>query len=180
MEPIETRKPSPAGNRDTANIENSGAILSPIDRLLGLLDRVKATGPGTWLASCPTANHRHGDRSRGLSIREGDEGRVLVHCHGGCSVHEVLGEIGLQLADLFPQRSIEYPHHSPHRGFIGRGRIRRIPWPDLYEAIERDLTVCSLAFSDLANGKTFSATDATTIAKLADHLASQISEVMHV
>ena len=158
---------------------NPALIHRPIDKVLDLLDRVKATGPDTWLASCPTSAHKHGDRSRGLSVREGDDSRVLIHCHAGCPVHEVIAALGLELSDLFPARQIEYPHHAPHKGIIGRGRIKRIPWRDLFEGIQRDLTVCSLAFSDLAKGKTFSQSDAITIARLADHLANEISEVMH-
>jgi hypothetical protein len=158
---------------------NPHMVNRPIDLLLGQLDRIKQTGPVTWLASCPTANHKHGDRSRGLSIREGDDGRVLVHCHAGCAVHEVVAALGLELSDLFPQRRIDYPHHAPKGGFTGRNRIKRIPWRDLFEAIHRDLTVCSLAFTDLAKGKSFSQSDAATISCLADHLANEISEVMH-
>jgi hypothetical protein len=152
---------------------------SPVDTVLDRLDRVKATGPGTWSASCPTSNHKHGDRSRGLSVREGDDARVLLHCHGGCSVHEVIAALGMELSDLFPAREIEYPHHAPKGGIIGRNRIKRVPWRDLFEAIERELTVCSLAFSDLAKGKTFSQSDAATIAMMARHLAGEISEVIH-
>ena len=158
---------------------NPRIVQRPTDLLLGQLGRVKQTGPDTWLASCPTANHRHGDRSRGLSIREGDDGRVLVHCHAGCPVHEVVAALGLELSDLFPQRQIDYPHQAPKGGLIGRNRIRRTPWRDLFEGIQRDLTVCSLAFTDLAKGRTFSAQDAATISKTAEHLASEISEVVH-
>lgn len=158
---------------------NPRIVQRPTDLLLGQLERVKQTGPDTWLASCPTANHRHGDRSRGLSIREGDDGRVLVHCHAGCPVDEVVAALGLELSDLFPQRQSDYPHHAPKGGLIGRNRIKRIPWGDLFEAIQRDLSVCSLAFRDLAAGVAFSQSDAAIIAKMADHLANEISEVIH-
>ena len=143
----ETRKPRPACDGDTAK-SSKGAhpfyvtTHSPVDVLLDRLDRVKATGPGTWIASCPTSAHKHGDRSRGLSIREGDDARVLIHCHGGCSVHDVVAALGIELSDLFPKRKIDYPHHAPKGGIIGRNRIKRIPCRDLFEAIQRDLTVC--------------------------------------
>ena len=180
MDPQKRRDPESAPHRFRAQNKNSAPIVSPIDTVLGLLDRIKQTGPDTWIASCPTSAHKHGDRSRGLSFRVTEDGRVLIHCNGGCHVTDVVGSMGLRLADLFPQRQIDYPHHAPHKGIIGRGRIKRIPWPDLFEGIERDLTVCSLAFSDLAKGKTFSQSDAITIARLADHLANEISEVRHV
>lgn len=157
----------------------NAATVSPVDAILANLDRVKATGPGTWLASCPTSAHRHGDRSRGLSIREGDDGRVLIHCHAGCPVHEVVDALGMELADLFPARQIEYPNHAPRGGIIGRGRARRIPWRDLLEALQLDIRACSLAFSDLAAGKAFSQADAASIARMAGHLADEIGEVLH-
>lgn len=175
----DNENPQPAGNRLRAQGKTSTSILSPVDAILANLDRVKATGPGTWLASCPTSAHKHGDRSRGLSIREGDDGRALLHCHAGCPVADVVEAMGLELSDLFPQRRIEYSHHAPKGGIIGRGRVKRIPWGDLFEALQHDIRACSLAFSDLAAGKPFSQADAASIATLAGHLADEIGEVLH-
>jgi len=104
---------------------------------------------------------------------------VLLHCFAGCSVHEVVGAMGMELADLFPARDITYPHPPPRGGLIGRGRAPRVPWRDFFEAIEHDLRVCSLAFSDLAAGVAFAPDDATSIARLAGHLADEINEVRH-
>jgi len=56
------------------------------DDFLGLLDKVKNTGQGRWIACCPA----HDDRSPSLSIRALDDGRVLVHCFAGCDVGSVL------------------------------------------------------------------------------------------
>ena len=42
------------------------------DVLLSILEGVKRTGPGRWMARCPA----HGDKSPSLSIRELDDGRV--------------------------------------------------------------------------------------------------------
>ena len=46
------------------------------DRLRSRLHRAKQTGPGRWLASCPA----HDDRRASLSIRELDDGTVLIRC----------------------------------------------------------------------------------------------------
>jgi putative DNA primase/helicase len=35
---------------------------------------------GSWMARCPA----HDDRKPSLSIRQGDDGKVLVRCHAGC------------------------------------------------------------------------------------------------
>jgi hypothetical protein len=42
-----------------------------------------------WMAPCPT----HEDRDPSLSIRDGDDGKVLVHCHAGCDQSVVIGEL---------------------------------------------------------------------------------------
>jgi hypothetical protein len=152
---------------------------SPLELFLDRLDRLKATGPGTWVASCPASNHRQGDRSRGLSVREGDDGRVLFHCFAGCTPAEVVSAMGLELVDLFPQRVIEYPAYAPKKGYFSQPRPKRIPRRDLLEGISHDLRVCSLAFSDLAAGKDFSIEDSRSIARRAEHLADEISEVLH-
>jgi hypothetical protein len=54
-------------------------------------------GSGRWMARCPA----HDDRSASLSIREGRDGRALVHCFAGCTVSATLKASGLQLKDLF-------------------------------------------------------------------------------
>jgi AAA domain/CHC2 zinc finger len=64
--------------------------------VLGRLDRVRRSGQG-WVARCPA----HDDKTPSLSVRETDEGNVLVHCFAGCLPEEVCGAIGLNLAALF-------------------------------------------------------------------------------
>ena len=53
---------------------------------------------------CPA----HHDASPSLSVSQGDGGRVLLHCHAGCSVQAVLDAMGLGLRALF-----ESPPWSP-------------------------------------------------------------------
>lgn len=70
------------------------------DKLLARLERVRCTGPGKWIASCPTRE----DKSPSLAIREMDDGRVLLHDFGGDDVEAILGAVGLSFEDLFPIR----------------------------------------------------------------------------
>ncbi len=74
--------------------------------LLSRLDRVRPTGAGRWIARCPA----HDDRSPSLSIRELDDGRVLVHDFAGCGPAEILAAVGLTFTDLMPER---LRHHLP-------------------------------------------------------------------
>jgi 5S rRNA maturation endonuclease (ribonuclease M5) len=48
-------------------------------------------------ARCPG----HDDRKASLSCKEGQDGRVLVKCHAGCPLEQVLAPIGLEAKDLF-------------------------------------------------------------------------------
>lgn len=81
----------------------SVAAKMPIDILLPRLGRVSETGNSCWSASCPTPAHKHGDRSRGLSIKQTEDRRVLLHCYAGCDVKGIVSALGLSLSDLFPK-----------------------------------------------------------------------------
>ena len=54
-----------------------------------------------WMARCPA----HQDREPSLSIADGDNGRVLVHCYAGCEQLRVITE--LRFRGLWP--SAEQP-----------------------------------------------------------------------
>jgi hypothetical protein len=141
-----------------------------IDTLLSRLNGVRQTGTGRWLARCPGPLHRRGDRNPSLSIGETSDQTVLIRCFAGCEPTEILGAVGLDLRDLFPPRT---------GGYATRPTAPRIPWRDVFEALEVDLTACSLAFADLAAGKQFSPEDAAYIAARAADLADKIREVRH-
>jgi hypothetical protein len=101
-------------------------------RLIDRVDRVRPMGPGRWLARCPA----HEDRSPSLSIRELDDGRLLIHDFGGCATSDVLASLGLDLQDLYPER---LGHHLPPSH-------SRIPARDLLVLInEEALTVGFIA-----------------------------------
>lgn len=71
------------------------------DMLLSRLEMVRRTGAGRHIARCPA----HEDRRASLSIRELDDGRVLIHCFAGCAASDIVAAVGLGLSDLFPRRS---------------------------------------------------------------------------
>jgi hypothetical protein len=47
----------------------------------------------------------HDDKQASLTVGTGDDGRVLLHCHAGCSTSDVVAALGLREADLFPPRN---------------------------------------------------------------------------
>ena len=80
--------------------------MTATERLLAALEARSAhaprkTGAGRWQARCPA----HDDRNPSLSITAKGNGDVLIHCHAGCDVEDVVAAVGLTLADLFEERS---------------------------------------------------------------------------
>ncbi len=71
-------------------------MTQPIELILAKLPDAKKSGTG-WSACCPA----HDDQQPSLSIAEGDDGRVLLKCHGGCSIEEICEAMGLKPTDLF-------------------------------------------------------------------------------
>ena len=79
--------------------------VSRLNTLLSHLEHVEKHGTGIR-AKCPA----HGGKSNStLAITEKQDGRILIHCFGGCDTFEVLSAIGLEMTDLFPER---LTHHS--------------------------------------------------------------------
>jgi len=75
------------------------------EALLALLKDVRQVGPGRWVARCPA----HEDRTPSLSIREAEDGRILMHCFAGCRTSDVLQALGLTFRDLFPKGAPQTP-----------------------------------------------------------------------
>jgi hypothetical protein len=118
------------------------------DKLLSHLTRVKRTAPGKWSACCPA----HEDRSPSLAVRELDDGRVLVHCFGGCSVEEIVGAVGLGMEDLFP----------PRRAAPGAGtKPERRPFipADVFDIARREIGVAAVISCDMHSHKSISDDD---------------------
>lgn len=68
----------------------------PIERVVSKLHGVRRSGAG-YISRCPY----HHDSEPSLSISEGKDGRVLLHCHAGCEFDDILNAIGLEAKDLF-------------------------------------------------------------------------------
>ena len=109
------------------------------DKLLSRLQRVKRTGPGKWIASCPTRE----DKSPSLAIREMDDGTILLHDFGGDSVEAILGAIGLSFADLYPDR----PDH------VAKPVRRPFNASDVLSLVAFESTVAVVVVADVVHGK---------------------------
>jgi hypothetical protein len=108
--------------------------LTPIDLLLGKLDGVRQCGAGRWMARCPS----HEDRHASLSIRELDNGTVLVNDFAGCGAVDVCAALGLDLAELFPPKPL---HSGPVRQSVFKS--------DVFDLIRAEVGVVWLIGCDM-------------------------------
>ena len=69
-----------------------------LDELLTRLEVVKKAGNG-FVARCPA----HDDRSPSLTISEGTDGRILMHCQAGCETPDICSKLNITMADLMPE-----------------------------------------------------------------------------
>jgi len=90
------------------------------------------------LASCLHRRIRTEIGNPSLGIRELEDGRVLLRCHAyQCAVEDIVGAVGLDLADLFPAAPIEH----------GRRERRPFPAADVLACLSAGamiLVICSL------------------------------------
>ena len=133
-----------------------------LDRLHG----ARPTGHNRWLAKCPA----HQDRRPSLSVRELDDGRVLVHDFSGCTVADIVAAIGLELHDLFP----------PAQPNVHSSRPRASSLTPLLVAFERDLLIVHVFLSDVAKAKPISEADRITAHTSAAAIWAALQEARHV
>lgn len=118
--------------------------MSGVDVLLARLEHIQKSGKG-WRTACPSC----GGRSRKLSVSESDDGRVLLHCFGGCDAATVVGAAGLTLGDLFPERlSADTPEDRKRRQRLAR----ESQWGAALESLALEATVVLLAGKRLQKG----------------------------
>lgn len=117
-----------------------------IDLFLSKLARVRKTGANSWIACCPA----HDDESPSLSIRETEDGRILIHCFAQCSVHEVVEAAGIRLADLFP---------SDHKLTHCRPERRPFPAADILRAVAFEALIVASTGASMLAGHPISTTD---------------------
>ncbi len=146
----DNKKAAPVGQLGTAQYQNSPVNFNNIESKLNLflsrLDGVKTNGSFKWLARCPA----HNDRSPSLAIKLVDD-RILIHCFAGCSVHAVLDAVGLDMADLFPDR-IANPGAS-------KSKAQRFSPYELFPLLIQEALILALAFDAVVSGDALADTD---------------------
>lgn len=133
-----------------------------VDTLLQRLTKVKG-GRGHWTACCPA----HEDRSPSLAITETDDGRILLKCFGGCSVQAIVGSIGMDMTDLFPDSN---DHYKP--------KVKNAFYAtDLLKLIEFESTIVIIAANDLANGKQLSDNDRSRLKQAHERILEAVRSI---
>lgn len=94
-------------------MHGNGFATSKLDAMLARLDGTKQTTEG-WMARCPA----HEDAQQSLSIAEGEDGRLLIHCFAGCGTGDVLAALRMTWGDVMP------PNHSAGNGAPRNGKPR--------------------------------------------------------
>ena len=125
--------------------------MTDVNDILTKVEKVRRTGEGKWLALCTA----HDDRSPSLAIKETDDGKILLHCFAGCSVHEIVESMGLTLADLMPDNQTYKKGSKP-------------PKFNKYELFDRvvfESTILLLAIRRLLSNKPLSDDDRARVLK---------------
>ena len=76
---------------------------------------------GGWTARCPA----HDDRTPSLSIRDADDGKVLVRCHAGCDQERVIAALRGARPVGRERSALAVAHAAPHTCRAQAGSRRR-------------------------------------------------------
>ena len=139
-------------------------MTSPRELILQNLENVREVGPYKWSAKCLCHDSKSGSS---LRIRELDDGRILLHDFGGCSVGEILGALGLEFSDLYPKTA---DYHLP--------KVRK-PWNagDVLNALAFEVLVAVQYANAMAAGEVLGETARARLVACASRLQSGLGVV---
>ncbi|NBQ70267.1 MAG: hypothetical protein EBU46_16105 [Nitrosomonadaceae bacterium] len=147
-----------AGINTHTNHSTNDPLTEVTSRLHGVIKRHN----GGMLAFCPSHDDRKG---RSLAVSLGRQGQVLMHCFAGCSIHEITGAIGLNLADLFPRTESKYDRQP--RAFLHEWQI--------LSALQHDAIVVLIAARWILTGRALPESDVDFLSKAVIRIEHAIS-----
>jgi len=86
---------------------------------------------------CVTRCPAHDDKRPSLSVTEGTDGRVLLHCFAGCDLSAIVAAMDLEIHDLFPCTDALQLEREERRA--ARRSYRRTPKKVIRATLEREL-----------------------------------------
>lgn len=151
-------------NRNQSRLQSHCS--APLDLVLSRLENVRQYGQG-WRAKCPA----HGGKSHDtLSLAQGDDGRVLIHCFHSCTPLEILHSIGLELTDLFPARITHNATPAERREL--RELARQSQWLAALPALMSEANVVLVAAGMVDKGERLTAADDERLKLAIERIAS--------
>lgn len=116
------------GNGNAAHFNNQrdqySPNLSPLESVLPLLTGARKNGDD-YRANCPNPAHGDGSTKGTLAVSQGREGQLLLHCFSCADVRGILNGLGLELADLYPDRPKDM---TPEGRNEARAAFKRSAW----------------------------------------------------
>lgn len=138
-----------------------------LQMLLSRLEHVEQRGE-QYRAKCPV----HGGKSRSsLSVRETGDGRILIHCFGGCDALEVVNVCGLEMIDLMPERMTHNATPEEKRKWHESSTIR--DWENAQASIQHEARVVWVAGKQIKDGKKLNDVDDQRLDEALEQIAIQ-------
>jgi len=102
-----------------------------------------------------------------MTVRERDDGRVLVHCFTGCEVESILGVVGLEWDALFPPDLKADSKPGVRHAFLEA---------DVVGAVAIEALVVATAAANLAHGVDLSLEDRARLMVAAERITVAVRE----
>lgn len=91
-----------------------------VSNFLNKLNKVQGRGRDSWVACCPS----HDDKNPSLKVDIKND-KILIKCWSGCSTEDILGSVGMDFDDIFPDKAI-YHRSSGDRPTLSSSDALRI------------------------------------------------------
>lgn len=136
--------------------------MTPLEKLLDKLTKVRRTKADCYSALCPA----HDDKRPSLSIRERDDGVLLLKCWHGCATHEIVSAVGLKMQDLYPDQAVQHQCKGDRRPF---------PATEALRAVSFECLVVAAAATAMAAGEPLSSVDRDRLLVASERLRNAAS-----
>ena len=127
------------------------------DDLISRLDGTRKTGEGKWIARCPA----HDDRSPSLSVRETNDGTILIKCFAGCETLSICRSVGIEIRDLFPNKYVRR---------VDRSEVPRLTAAERLELAEHEITVAAFIVDEITRTRTATDEQWTRLAQCSERI----------
>jgi hypothetical protein len=129
--------------------------------------KVRYFGADQLRAACPCCGGRS---THTLSAKRGDNGGVLVKCFKSeCDIEAIARALGLEMADLFPQRMDGHASPKPRR-------IGLLPPMQALELIASEAWLIAVAGENLASGHALAEADLVRIRAASARIQNIVKE----